>query len=94
MSSYNILPYSYEKAKEIGVTITPSRNPKKKIDVYNQYGLFMCSIGAAGYLDYPTYLKYYGKEYAENRRRLYKLRHTKDRKDPYTGGWLSDKLLW
>ena len=32
---YHILPYSYNKARELGVNIYPSKKPGKKIDVYN-----------------------------------------------------------
>ena len=32
--SYKILPYSYEKAKNLGVSIVPSHDKNKKIDVY------------------------------------------------------------
>ena len=32
--AYKILPYSFRKAKELGVVIKPSTNPLKKIDVF------------------------------------------------------------
>ena len=32
--SYKILPYSYKRARKLGVTIKPSRTKGKKIDVY------------------------------------------------------------
>ena len=31
---YEIQPYSYARAKDLGVKIYPSTNKKKKIDVY------------------------------------------------------------
>lgn len=74
---YLISEYTKQKAKEIGVEVRPSKNPKKKIDVF-QKGEKIASIGQAGYKDYPTYLKEEGKAVAEERRRLYHLRHPKN----------------
>ena len=54
----------------------------------------IASIGASGYEDYPTYIKTHGKEYAEKRRALYKIRHNNDRKIKWSNGYLADKLLW
>jgi hypothetical protein len=44
--------------------------------------------------NFPTYMKTHGKTYAKKRRRLYKMRHEKDRHVKWSRGWLSDKLLW
>ena len=90
---YNITNYTKQKAQELNVKIKPSSNPKKKIDVYKG-SKKIASVGAIGYKDYPTYLKADGKEYADKRRRLYKLRHSKDRKTIGTNGYYADKLLW
>lgn len=73
---YIIQPYTYKRAKELGVVVKPSTVRGKKIDVYDE-GKKVASIGAVGYKDYPTYLKENGKEYADDRRRLYHIRHTK-----------------
>jgi len=35
-----------------------------------------------------------GKEYADERRRLYKMRHEKDRNKVGSPGFYADKLLW
>jgi hypothetical protein len=86
---YHITDYTKARAKEIGVEVEPSKNPKKKIDVYKD-GQFIHSIGARGYSDYPTYIKEKGQAYAENRRRLYHIRHTKKT----LGELLSLFLLW
>jgi hypothetical protein len=51
-------------------------------------------VGALGYSDYPTYMKKMGKKYADERRRLYKIRHKKDRLKKGTNGWYADQLLW
>lgn len=90
---YNILPYSKEQAKKLGVDIKPSKNKNKKIDVYKN-DKFITSIGATGYKDFPTYMKEEGLEKAKERRKLYKLRHEKDRKIKGTAGFYADKILW
>jgi hypothetical protein len=75
--TYTITDYTKRKAKEIGVEITLSSNPKKKLDVYLD-GKRIATIGDSNYGDYPTFLKEKGTQYANERRRLYHLRHTKD----------------
>lgn len=91
---YKISTYSFDQARKIGVIIEPSKNKKYKIDVFNKKGDYITSIGAIGYSDYPTYMKTHGKEYADNRRRLYKIRHNHDRSVYHSRGWYSDHLLW
>ena len=93
MSKYKILPYTILQAKKLKVMIVPSKNPKKKIDVYkNNKKLY--SIGDINYKDYPTYLKTGGQVVADNRRRLYKIRHEKYRKIIGSRSYYSDNLLW
>lgn len=91
---YKITPYSYQQARKLGVKIAPSKNPKKKIDVFDWNNQYILSIGAKGYKDYPTYLEEKGKDYADNRRRLYKIRHNKDRQVLGSAGYYSDRILW
>lgn len=86
---YVILPYTKEKAKQLGLTVLPSIKKGKKIDVYKN-GKLIASIGAIGYKDYPTYLKEDGQAIANERRRLYRLRHTKNT----LGEQLALNLLW
>ena len=74
---YNITDYSYRQAKILGVEIKPSTNKNKKIDVFKN-GSKIASIGAYGMKDYPIYIKEKGKAYADERRRLYHIRHAKD----------------
>ena len=93
MPPYKITKYTYKQAKKFGVIVKPSTNKTKKIDVYRKNEK-IASVGANGMNDYPTYMKLKGNKYAKTRRRLYKLRHTKDRKEKWTRGWLADKLLW
>ena len=90
---YQITEYSYQQAKRLGVTIKPSTNKKKKIDVFKD-GDKIASIGAIGFGDYPTFMKTEGKEYAEKRRQAYKKRHEKDRHIKGTAGYFADQILW
>jgi|TARA_R110000824_G_scaffold392505_2_gene590962 hypothetical protein len=90
---YTITAYTKRKAKELGVVVKPAKNKSKKLDVYKKEKK-VASVGAKGYNDYPTYIKKKGKKYADERRRLYKIRHKKDRTKIGTPGWYADKLLW
>ena len=91
---YEILPYTLLQAKRIGVIVEPSHNNTYKIDVFTKDGEFIASVGAKGYSDYPHYVADRGQEYADKRRRLYKIRHQKDRVVVGSRGWLADNLLW
>lgn len=86
---YEITKYTFDKAKELGVTVKPSRRKHKKIDVYED-GKYIKSIGDIRYGDYPTFIKEYGQKYADMRRLLYHTRHRKDT----LGERLALKLLW
>ena len=90
---YNIKNYTKEKARELNVKIKPSTNKKKKIDVFKD-GRKIASIGAIGYSDYPTYIESKGIKYADERRKLYKIRHNKDLKQIGSNGYYSNRLLW
>ena len=89
--SYKITDYSYQKAKQLNVDIKPSTNKNKKIDVFKN-NKKIASIGAIGYLDYPNFIKKNGLEYANQRKKLYKLRHKKDLNSK-NGKWAS-AILW
>jgi len=90
---YQITDYSFTQAKKLGVEIKPSTQKNKKIDVFKQ-GKKITSIGASGYGDYSTYVKTKGKDYADERRALYKIRHAKDRNVKGSAGFFADKILW
>jgi hypothetical protein len=90
---YHITKYTYKKAKKLGVSVFPSKNKTKKIDVYKKKKK-IASIGAYGMNDYPTYQIKKGYKYAKTRRRLYRIRHEKDRKIKGSNGWYADQLLW
>jgi len=90
---YQILPYSHEQARKLGVIIRPSTNPAKKIDVYRA-DQKVASIGAAGYKDYPTFIKEDGKVMAEQRRKAYHQRHHKDKQKIGSAGYYAAMILW
>ena len=86
---YNITDYSKRQAKALGVEIKPSTNKKKKIDVFKN-GIKIASSGFYGMKDYPTYLKE-DKKLAKERRRLYHIRHAKDKS---LNAFYAKKILW
>ena len=89
--SYKITDYSYKQAKKLNVQIRPSVYKNKKIDVFKN-DVKIASIGAINYLDYPTYIETKGKKYADERRKLYRLRHKKDINEG--AGFYANKILW
>lgn len=94
MSQYKITPWTREQANRLGVIIRPARNPDKKLDVYDKRtGDKIATIGSSKHMDYGQYLLQ-DKQLAEERRRLYKIRHEKDRKIIGSPGYWADKLLW
>lgn len=88
--TYQISDYTKERAKELNLIVRPSTNINKKIDVFDKKFVKIASIGSIKYKDYPQYLQE-NKELADERRRLYHIRHLKD-----TGinGYLAKYLLW
>jgi hypothetical protein len=90
---YEIKPLQRKNARRIGVTIKPSTRKGKKIDVFKD-GKKIASVGALGYGDYATFLKEKGREFADKRRRLYKIRHEKNRKKIGTNSYYADQILW
>jgi len=91
--TYKITNYTKEKAKKLGVEVKVSKVKGKKLDVFKD-GKKIASVGALGYSDYPTYVKTKGKDYANKRKTLYKIRHKKDKDVKGTKGYYADKLLW
>lgn len=87
---YQIKKYSYDQAKKYGVKIQPSQKANKKIDVIKNNKV-IASIGDINYKDYPTYLQE-DKKQAEQRRKLYKIRHKNDLKSG--NGFWANKILW
>lgn len=96
--SYRIKDIQRKNAQRLGVTIRPSSDPKKKLDVYKN-GLLIARIGANGYDDYATYLQQEKKGQAppgtaEKRRTLYAIRHANDRMYKGTPGYYAYEILW
>ncbi|MEN9946854.1 MAG: hypothetical protein RLZZ293_1240 [Pseudomonadota bacterium] len=89
---YNITDYSYAKANQIGVIIKPSEKAGKKLDVYDPNGNFICSVGAYGMGDFPSYIESHGLEFANERRKRFYQRFKNIQKD--TKLWYSAVLLW
>lgn len=90
---YQITDYTIRRAKEYGVNVRPSTNSKKKIDVFKN-GEKIASVGAMGYKDYPTYMIEKGKPYADQRRRLYHIRHRSNIEQVGSPGFWAGVLLW
>jgi len=86
---YKIQKYHLDNARKLGVTIKPSTKKNYKLDVYKD-GQYVTSIGDSRYKDYSIYLEERGKDYADERRRLYKLRHKKEG----VRGQLASAILW
>ena len=95
--AYLIKTYTKTQAKKHGLTVKPSKNKGKKIDVFKK-GVKVASVGATGYKDYPTYIQLENKGKvpkgtAAKKRKAYKARHVY-RKNRGTPAWYADKLLW
>jgi len=90
---YAITKYSRDQAAKLGVTIKPSTVKGKKIDVFKD-DKKVASIGAEGMYDYPTYMEKKGKAYADERRRLYKIRHGKTMDKVGSPSYYASRILW
>ena len=65
-----------KKAKALNLTIKPSTNKKKKLDVFNSKGEKVGSIGAMysngkPYMDYASYIQRDGLKIANEKRKNY-----------------------
>ena len=95
--SYKIKPLQRQKAKALNLTIKPSTNKKKKLDVFNSKNEKVGSIGAIGYMDFASYIERDGKEVADKKRKAYLKRHAKEPKmkdGKRTNSYYADKILW
>jgi hypothetical protein len=95
---YKIKKYTKNQAQKYGVEVKPSTVKGKKIDVFEN-GKKVASIGAIGYKDYPTFLElekdgFVAKGTAEKRRKLYHIRHKKDKNVIGSPGFWAANLLW
>jgi len=93
---YKITPHTFERAREVGLEVRPSTRKGKKLDVYvgsldpRYTGQYVDSVGALGYSDYGTFLGKDGPAVADERRRLYRIRH----RGKTLGELLALWLLW
>lgn len=94
---YHITTEIRRRAKALGIEVKPSKNPNKKLDAYKG-GVFQASFGQAGAKDFHLWKKAKGQAYAEERRRLYHLRHknegAKVRDGKLTASYLAKMILW
>jgi hypothetical protein len=70
---YIIEPYTQRQASRMGLTVKPSHDKNKKIDVFKN-SIKIAAVGDVRYKDYTKYLKE-DKALAEERRKLYHDRH-------------------
>jgi len=91
---YKINAYTKKQAKILGVKIKISERKNKKLDVFDNNDNYICSIGDNRYNDYRSYIEEKGLKYANTRRRLYKIRHEKNRHIEGTPSYYADQLLW
>lgn len=99
--SYIIRDWTEKQAKKHNLIIFPAEDRKHKLEVYDDKGLFLENVGALGYNDYAQYLDMekaglVPKGYADERRRLYYLRHANEKgfNTKNTKSWLAKTLLW
>ena len=83
---YQITQYSLDKAKKLGVDIKPSKLKNKKIDVFKD-GKKVASIGDIRYTDFATTGN-------KEQRRLYRIRHKKEKDKIGTAGFYAYNILW
>ena len=95
---YRIKAGQRAAAKKLGVSIRPSTASGKKIDVF-KHGIKIASIGDVEYSDFWTYVQderagRVPKGTAEERRRLYRVRHAQECTAKGTPGYYACKILW
>lgn len=88
---YTIKKYSYDQAEKLGVKIRPSNKANFKIDVFDEHGDYITSVGDRRYQDFPSYAESKGIEHAKKRRELYHLRHKNDKG---IRGYYALNILW
>ena len=79
------------RAKKYGVHVLPSTRKHKKLDVFNCTRPQVCTkITSIGDKRYSDFLQHGDKK----RRRLFKIRHERDRHKKGTAGYYANKILW
>ena len=74
-------------AKKLGVTVEPSENKCKKLDVFDQKGKKVASIGSRQHEDFLTHND-------SKRRANFKSRMERHRNKVGTPAFYADKILW
>ena len=92
--TYHIDDNAYDMARSLGLHICVASNPKYKIEIYDEDGIYMTQVGARGYSDYWQYLREDGNVIANKRRLAYMKRHHKELVKTGSRGWLVGKILW
>lgn len=92
--TYKISDYTKKQASKLNVKVKPSKNKKKKIDVFNKKGEKVGSAGAKNYGDFPTFKKEKGKEYADKKRKAFRARHDCSNAKSPTNKYWACELLW
>jgi len=80
-------------ARKIGVVVKRSTRKNKRLDVFRK-GVKIASVGDSRYNNYHSYIRTKGKEFADKRRALYKIRHNNTRKKKDSPSYFADRLLW
>ena len=98
MGIYIIQKQQRQNARRLGVVIVPSKDPDKKIAVFKD-GILVANIGAKGMMDFYLYRKAeragkFPRGYANERKRLYKIRHAANRRKFGTPSFYADQILW
>jgi len=88
-----LLAIVQRKARRIGVSVKPSTRKNKKLDVFKN-NKKVASIGHTSYKDFLLYKRSEGTKKANDRRRLYKIRHNKHRSKVGSASYYADKILW
>jgi hypothetical protein len=91
--AYTIKARTYANAKRLGVDIKLAKNKDKKLDVFKN-GKKISTIGDSNYLDYASYIQQKGIQYANVRKKIYRVRHKDDINVKNTPGYFSSKILW
>jgi len=94
MSTYKIYKAQFNNAKKLGVTIKPSENKHKKVDVFDKDNKRIASIGSIRYGDYHNFIDTKGKEFAEKRKAAYLARHAKTLRIVGSPSYYAAKILW
>jgi hypothetical protein len=77
--------------------VAPSKTQFKKYDVYNiKTDKKIASFGDKRYNHYHDRISHYSylDTHNEARKKLYKMRHEKDRHNYQSAGWFADRFLW